>query len=446
MTYVIITTTGRAKKGLRLVKNNEFSDDTFYDQKTGRPYDKSTAQILEEFERTTGIKDKAHEGRMLVPGITSRLHAKPGVTTTDLGVEALKDTGFNLEDIDDLVVATNFADAEVKWLPAMAVQTMNRLGIDNGSGVIGVDFMCDDRTGELVAWKLQESEQLGRVYYGDLSGVTDVRELGSPLPNYLIHQAKLQGEDSSVAARIKNRLGIRNPQMKMRDVPWGCAGSLEAVIQEKALIEGGHIHTAGIVSVENLPENVDPFDRDKLLYAAGGAAVILEAGNQDTKGLRILAYEHQTHADFMDYLTMGPSYNPDHPGSFMKMNGREVFGWFMRHMKEAIDISLERAGEVLGRTISPEDVALWNLHQPQPRLIYKIMQNSFGMSMEEIDRKVPITAGTEGNPSVVSNPRILDGCYKGEWNDKYRLNRGDIVVMGSGGAGMNIASVVGIMQ
>ena len=81
----------------------------------------------------------------------------------------------------------------------------------------------------------------------------------------------------TLAARIKEKLGIRNPSCVAYDLPFGCPGWLQAVIQTDYFLRSGDASRALVVGAETLSRVSDPHDRDSMIYADGAGAVVLEA-------------------------------------------------------------------------------------------------------------------------------------------------------------------------
>src|SRR5690606_8034575 len=131
----------------------------------------------------------------------------------------------------------------------------------------------------------------------------------------------------ALASRIKVKLGIQNPNTVCYDLPFGCAGWLQGVIQADFYIKSGMVKKVMVIGAETLSRICDPHDRDSMIYADGAGAIILEAKRSETP-VGILAHQSQTNAGEYTYvLKMGPSYNPDYKGDdlFLKMRGRVLY-------------------------------------------------------------------------------------------------------------------------
>ena len=153
----------------------------------------------------------------------------------------------------------------------------------------------------------------------------------------------------TLAARIKESLGIHNPACVAYDLPFGCPGWLQAVIQADYFLRSGDASRALVVGTETLSRVSDPHDRDSMLYADGAGAVVMEAVESD-RPVGILS--HATRSDTLDHarlLRMGPSYGPGHDDDriFLKMEGRRLYEYAITTVPGVVRDSLDRAGLTL---------------------------------------------------------------------------------------------------
>lgn len=114
----------------------------------------------------------------------------------------------------------------------------------------------------------------------------------------------------TMAARLKQKLGIRNPSAIAYDVLFGCPGWVQAVIQADYYIKSGDAKKILVVGADVLSRISDPHDRDSMIYADGAGAAIMEARESETP-IGILG--HNSRSDALDYakmLYMGYSYEP----------------------------------------------------------------------------------------------------------------------------------------
>ena len=243
----------------------------------------------------------------------------------------------------------------------------------------------------------------------------------------------------TLAARIKERLGIQNPYCVAYDLPFGCPGWLQAVIQADYFLRSGDANRALIVGAETLSRVSDPHDRDSMIYADGAGAAVLEATEAE-EPVGILS--HATRSDTLEHarlLRMGPSYDPDHPDDrlFLKMHGRKLYEYAVQTVPGVVRDSLNRAGLTL------TDVAKVLLHQANAKLDHSILKRLFRLyEVQDIPARImPMTISWLGNSSVATLPTLFDQMRRGTLEGQDFCS-GDIVVFASVGAGMNINSLV----
>lgn len=243
----------------------------------------------------------------------------------------------------------------------------------------------------------------------------------------------------TLAARIKQKLGIRNPTCVAYDLPFGCPGWLQGVIQASCLLRSGQGRRALIVGTETLSRVIDPHDRDGMLYADGAGAVVMEAVETDAP---VGVLGHRTRSDALDHaslLHMGPSCNPDHPGDrlYLKMDGRKVYEYAVQTVPGVVSETLCEVG------IPFQDVDMLLAHQANAKLNQAILRRLLKMSgvCEVPAGMVPMTISTLGNSSVATVPTLFDLVRRGQL-EGHAIGSGDVLVFASVGAGMNVNALV----
>lgn len=244
----------------------------------------------------------------------------------------------------------------------------------------------------------------------------------------------------SLAARVKYKLEIRNPDTVAYDILFGCPGWLQAVIQADYFIKSGDAKKILVIGVETLSRVSDPHDRDSMLYSDGAGAVIFEAKNSDVP-LGILS--HKSRSDALTHskmLIMDKSYNPDYKPNdilFLKMNGRKLYQYAIETVPLAIKACLDKCN------IHLSEVNKMLFHQANGKLDDSILDRLFKLyGITDIPNNImPMTISWLGNSSVATLPTILDLILKGNFKPN-EINRGDIVLFASVGAGMNANAVV----
>ena len=250
----------------------------------------------------------------------------------------------------------------------------------------------------------------------------------------------------SIAARVKARLGIRNPRAVAFDLVFGCPGWLQGVILADSMIRSGDARRVLVVGADTLSRISDPHDRDSMIYADGAGAVILEgrAGDAGEAGeagdAGVLAALARTDAvGHADLLTMGASNHPEAflESIFLKMEGRKVYRYALGMVAAAMSEVLEKAG------VTVPQVKKFLIHQANGKMDEAILQALFRLhDLGEPDPALlPLTISWLGNSSVATVPTLLDLIVRGEL-EGHTLEEGDLVVLASVGAGMHINAAV----
>lgn len=241
----------------------------------------------------------------------------------------------------------------------------------------------------------------------------------------------------SISSKIKALLQIHNPDCVAYDLPFGCPGWVEGLIQANYFIRSGDAKRCLVIGAETLSRVVDPHDRDSMIFSDGAGAVVLEA-SESTAG--VLSHKTQTHAlKDVGLLSMGPSNNQAlacHADLLIKMQGRRVYEFALKHVPMVIKTALDKAN------VSLADVKKILIHQANEKMDNAIAERLFQLyGLPVAQEAIPMTIGSLGNSSVATVPTMLDLILKGKL-DGHKIASGDVVVFASVGAGMNINAVV----
>ncbi|MFL9845267.1 3-oxoacyl-ACP synthase III family protein [Flavobacterium rhizosphaerae] len=240
----------------------------------------------------------------------------------------------------------------------------------------------------------------------------------------------------SLASRVKHNLKIKNPKCVAYDILFGCPGWVEGVIQAQAYIKSGMAKRCLVIGAETLSRVVDPHDRDSMIYSDGAGATIVE-GTEEDGG--ILAHESASFTyDEAYYLFFGNSYNTGHDPDvrYIKMYGRKIYEFALTNVPMAMKECLDKSG------FDIEDVKKILIHQANEKMDEAIVERFFKLYDHEADNHVmPMSIGKLGNSSVATIPTLYDLMIKGKLENQ-QLNKGDIVIFASVGAGMNINAFV----
>ncbi len=244
----------------------------------------------------------------------------------------------------------------------------------------------------------------------------------------------------SLATRIKHKLKIENPNTIAFDIIFGCPGWLQAFIQANYLIKSGDAKRIMIIGTEILSRIADPHDIDSLIYADGAGAIILEGKESETPTGFL---SHKTRTDTLEYanmLYMGKSYNPelqDSDSIFMKMNGRKLYQYALENVPKTIKECLDK------NNIDIVDLKKVFIHQANGKMDDAILRELLLLyNIKEITENImPMNIAKLGNSSVATIPTLYDMVVKNEIENQ-RLNKNDIILFASVGAGMNINCVI----
>ena len=338
----------------RRVHNRDFLRNEFYDPDEKR-YDQTNEEIIEKFEKITGI--------------TERRYVTDDLVTSDIAFRSARDafesSKIDKESLDYIIVAHNFGDVR-----------------------------ADNKRSTLVP---------------------------------------------SLASRVKEKLGIENPKTIAYDVPFGCPGWLQGVIQADYYLRSGDTKRILVIGAEVLSRISDPHDRDSMIYADGAGATIVEAiTSKEPVGI----LSHATRSDTLKHaymLRMGESYSPNYEGNelFLKMDGRKLYEYALMTVPKVVKESLVKAG------LSLADVKRVLLHQANAKMDEAILRRLYKLYGEKVvpPYVMPMTISWLGNSSVATLPTLLDLLLKDKL-ENHNLKKDDILVFASVGAGMNINSMV----
>lgn len=244
----------------------------------------------------------------------------------------------------------------------------------------------------------------------------------------------------TLAARVKQKLKIENPDCVAYDLPFGCPGWVQAMIQADYYIKSGDAKRIMVIGADVLSRICDPHDRDSLIYADGAAAAILEAVESD-KPIGILG--HKTRSDTLLHakmLYMGASYNAQAQEKgevYLKMQGRKLYQYALENVPVTIKACLEKCD------VSITQVNKVLIHQANGKMDDAILKRLFQLcGIHTVPKNLmPMTINWLGNSSVATIPTLLDLILKGNMEDQ-SIKKGDVLVFASVGAGMNINAFI----
>lgn len=241
----------------------------------------------------------------------------------------------------------------------------------------------------------------------------------------------------SMSARIKNKLGIKNRKCINYDMIFGCPGWVESMILADSLIKAGRAKTILVVGSETPSRALDPYDRNKMIFADGAGAVIVKATDENV-GMISCATICDNQEE-IEYLDMACSLNKDHDPNklYIRMAGRKIYEYVLTNVPPAIKETIDAAG------IGIDDVQKILIHQANAKMDYAIIPRLYKLfGKTEYDHNItPMIIQELGNTSVASIPTMYDLIMRGKM-EGHTLEKGAYIVMCSVGAGMNINAFV----
>ena len=243
----------------------------------------------------------------------------------------------------------------------------------------------------------------------------------------------------SLAARVKHNLGIEDPSCIAYDLIFGCPGWVQGVIQADSFIKTGLANRVLVIGAETLSRVVDVHDRDTMIFSDGAGAAIVEGVYTDQKS-GVLSSATVTHTkDEAYYLYLGQSNKPgsDPNIRYVKMHGRKIYEYSLSNVPKAIKAAVDKSD------IFVEDVKKVIIHQANEKMDAAIVQRFFkqyGIRVD-VDEVMPMNIHELGNSSVATVPTLYDMILNGQIKN-HKIDKGDIIIFASVGAGMSINAIV----
>ena len=198
------------------------------------------------------------------------------------------------------------------------------------------------------------------------------------------HDKKWSDFVPSLAARVKQKLGIENPKTIAYDIIFGCPGWLQGIIQADYFLKSGDAGRAMIIGAETLSRVADPHDRDSMIYSDGAGATIIDSV-ESKKPIGILSHSTRSDAlEFADMLTMNNSYNTDYSGAelFVKMNGRKLYEYAINTVPQLVKDTIEKAKLIL------QDISKVLIHQANEKMDEAILKRVFKLFGEKLSHNI----------------------------------------------------------
>lgn len=348
---------------------------------------------------------------------------------------AIKITGLGSY-IPDVVTKNNtFQDHQFLNMDGTAIKSENAIIIEKFKAITGIDER------RYAADKMSSSDM------GTLAAKKAIKDAGvdPETLNYIIcahNYGDVQKGSNfsdivpSLASRIKHNLRIQNPKCVAYDILFGCPGWIEGVIQAQAYIKAGMAKKCLVIGTEMLSRVVDHHDRDSMIYSDGAGASVIE---QDDSVTGILSFETATFTyDEAYFLFNGSSYNTEaeQDTKYIKMYGRKIYNFALTQVPQAMKSCLEKSGCTI------DEVKKIFIHQANEKMDEAIVKRFYKLhDLEMPDHIMPMSINKLGNSSVATVPTVFD-LVRTNQLPNHHIDKGDVVIFASVGAGMNINALV----
>lgn len=269
-----------------------------------------------------------------------------------------------------------------------------------------------------------DQEQIDFIIYASNFGEVDQNGMTNFMP--------------SMSARLKNKLGIMNRKCVNYDMIFGCPGWVEAMILADSLIKAKKAKLILVVGGETLSRVTDEFDRNKMIFADGAGAVVVQATDEENVGI-IADSTICDNAVELNYLENACSLNKDADSTklYIRMHGRKIYEYALKNVPIAIKETIDNAG------LTIDDIDKILIHQANAKMDYAMIGRLFKLyGKNDYDHDIaPMTIQQLGNSSVATIPTMFDLIIKGEMKGQQFRDQGNII-FASVGAGMNINAIV----
>lgn len=220
---------------------------------------------------------------------------------------------------------------------------------------------------------------------------------------------------------------------------FGCPGWIQGLIQADAYIKSGMAKKCLVIGTETLSRVLDPHDRDSMIFSDGAGACVVEGKNSEFNDRGILGTSALSHCENEAYyLHFGKSNVPDADPNirYVKMKGRKVYEYALKHVPEAMKDCLDRSN------ISINRLKKVFIHQANEKLDEAIIKRFYKLyDIDDVPEHImPMSIHRLGNSSVATVPTLLDMVRKGKL-ENHSLQKNDIILLASVGSGMNINAV-----
>jgi len=241
----------------------------------------------------------------------------------------------------------------------------------------------------------------------------------------------------ATACLLQAKLGSKNCEMAI-DIAAGCSGFTYGLELARGIVSNKPEAKVLVVGSEVCSARINFKDRNTSVLFGDGAGAAIVTGRVDGYSeiiAKVIDIELKTVGELGHLLMVGlegGSASPFVVGQrvsekyFVRMNGREVFKHAVRNMTEISERILKK------NNLTSQDVDLFIPHQANYRIIEAVAKK-INLPME----KVFINVHKYGNTSAASIILALSEAYL-----YGRIQKGDLVLLATFGAGFTVASVI----
>jgi 3-oxoacyl-[acyl-carrier-protein] synthase-3 len=226
----------------------------------------------------------------------------------------------------------------------------------------------------------------------------------------------------SSACFVQKELGAKNAFAY--DINAACSGFLYGLDLADKYIQADHSMKVLVIGAETLSSRLNWEDRNTCILFGDGAGAAVFGHSDSDRG--IIGSNMHSDGSLWELLCMHApeSFNPDlivegNTGSYIQMEGREVFKHAVRAMEDAVCGLLER------EKVSKDSLSLVIPHQANMRILNNLIDR-----LNIPQSKVFINVSKYGNTSAASIPIALD-----EANSSGLIAQGDTILFCSFGGG-----------
>ncbi len=240
----------------------------------------------------------------------------------------------------------------------------------------------------------------------------------------------------SLGTRVKQKLGIKNPACVAYDILFGCPGWILGLTQADSFIKSGLAKKVLVIGAEALSRVVDPHDRDSMIYSDGAGAVIVEPSTNDSGIIGQATATYTEEEAYFIFNEKSYNINLDNKTQYIKMYGRRIYNFALSKVPEGMKTALDQAG------VDIHELKKIFIHQANEKMDEAIVTRFYKLYDMEVPQHImPMIIHKLGNSSVATVPTVMDLVIKGKM-ENHKVEKGDVVMFASVGAGMNINAIV----